>query len=73
MLGYTFTTEEEAQQAQLDCDNYYGLPLPNSDTLHWTNYLYSPIDNFWYIIYDYSLEIVLGQPIEINITMPNLK
>lgn len=69
MLGYIFTTEAEAQQAQLDCDNYYGLPLPNSDTLHWTNYLYSPNDDFWYIIFDASLEVVLGTPNEFELTL----
>jgi len=71
MLGYTFTTEEEAIQAKLDCDTYYGYPIPNTITQHWTNYLYSPNDNIWYIIYDLSLQQVLGQPIEFEITTPN--
>ena len=72
MLGYKYTTEQEAINARQLCATYKGLPRPQGSTLYWVNYEYSQIDGFYYIQYVEDLELVLGQPIEFEITMPNL-
>jgi hypothetical protein len=69
MLGYKFTTEQEAINARSLCANYKGLPNPQGDTLYWVNYNYSQIDKFYYIEYVNELENVLGQPINFEITI----
>ena len=67
MLGYKYNTEIEAINAQKSCNAYYGIPKSEKDiTKNWCTYDYS--DGFWYIIYDESLEPILGIPIEITIT-----
>ena len=71
MLGYTFTTEAEAITARSQATTYKGLPNLQGDTLYWINYTYSQLDEFWYIQYVQDLEIVLGSPIEFEITIPN--
>ena len=68
MLGYKYTTEEEAIYSQLMCDEYYGYPKENCETLHWVNYEYNEIDNIYYITYVDGLEKILGSPIEFSIT-----
>ena len=72
MTGYKYTTEQEAIDARAQAATYAGLPNPTGDTLYWVNYNYSQIDNFYYIEYVEDLENVLGQPIEFEITLPNL-
>jgi hypothetical protein len=69
--GYKYTTEQEAINARKQCADYYGLPKsPEDVTQYWVDYeeasLNTPI--FWYIIFDESLEIVLGQPISFEVT-----
>ena len=71
MLGYKYTTEQQAINARQLCATYKGLPNPQGDTLYWVNYVYSQLDGFWYIQYVQDLELVLGQPIEFEITIPN--
>lgn len=71
MQGYKYTTEQEAIDARTQAATYKGLPNPQGDTLYWVNYNYSQLDGFWYIQYVQELELVLGQPIEFEITMPN--
>ena len=71
MLGYKYTTEQEAINARQLCATYKGLPNPQGDTLYWVNYIYSELDGFYYIIYIDELEQVLGQPIEFDVTTPN--
>jgi hypothetical protein len=66
--GYKYTTEQEAINAREACDTYYGYPKSNSVTEHWCGYQYG----FWYIIYDQSIEVVLGQPENFDITIPDL-
>ena len=67
MLGYKYNTEQEAINAQKSCNTYYGIPKSeNNITQNWCSYSYS--DVFWYIIYDESLKLILGTPIEITIT-----
>lgn len=72
MTGYKYTTEQEAISSRQLCATYKGLPNPQRDTLYWVNYNYSQLDGFFYIEYVEDLELVLGQPIEFEITMPSL-
>lgn len=63
ITGYKYLTEQEAIQAVNDCNVYYGIPKPNSETLNWCEYVYTDYDDgFWYIWGNESLIIVLGQP-----------
>lgn len=72
MLGYLFNTEQEAINARQACADYLGLPKPNSSTLYWVNYNYSELDAVYYIEYEQGVEIVLGEPVEFNITQVEL-
>jgi len=66
MLGYKYNTEQEAITAQKSCNAYYGIPKSETDvTQNWCDYSYS--ENFCYIIYDESLQPILGEPIEFEI------
>jgi hypothetical protein len=69
MLGYIYTTEQEAINARQLCASYKGLPNPQGDTLYWVNYSYSSIDGFYYIKHVEGLEAVLGTPIEFTLTI----
>ena len=71
MIGYTYITEELAITARKQCADYYGLPkTPTSTTLYKVNYSEANLDSpkFWYIQFDESISVVLGQPIEFDIT-----
>lgn len=70
MLGYKYTTEQEAIDARAQAASYMGLPNPQGDTLYWVNYNHSSIDGFYYIQYVEGLEAVLGEPSEFTITLP---
>ena len=72
MIGYIYTTEQEAINARTQAANYLGLPNPQGDTLYWVNYSYSEMDGFYYIQYVDGVEVVLGTPIEFTITLPEL-
>ena len=72
MTGYKYTTEQEAIDARAQAASYMGLPNPQGDTLYWVNYSYSELDNFYYIQHVEGLEVVLGTPIEFEITIPDL-
>jgi hypothetical protein len=70
MIGYTYITEELAITARKQCADYYGLPkTPTSTTLYKVNYseAYLNTPKFWYINFDESIRVVLGQPKEFNI------
>jgi hypothetical protein len=70
MLGYQYFIEQEAIDARKECADYYGLPKsPEDETLYWVDYNYSEL-NFWYIVFDESIEMILGQPTEFNVTTP---
>jgi hypothetical protein len=61
--GYKFDTEQEAVNARKQCADYYGLPTsPENETKYWVDYQYSEL-GFWYIIFDASIEHILGEPI----------
>jgi hypothetical protein len=68
--GYKYTTEQEAIDARKACADYYGLPKsPEDVTQYWVDYeeasLNTPI--FWYIIFDESIEVILGEPTEFEV------
>tara|TARA_R110000868_G_scaffold228364_2_gene481388 strand:+ start:412 stop:615 length:204 start_codon:yes stop_codon:yes gene_type:complete len=67
MLGYQYFIEQEAIDARKDCADYYGLPKsPEDETIYWVDYNYSEL-NFWYIIFDESIRIILGEPTNFEI------
>lgn len=68
MVGYKYNTEHEAINAVNLCDTYYYYPKQGLETQHWTSYKYSEPDGFWYISFDKSIEVVLGQPTEFDVT-----
>jgi len=71
VTGYTYTTELEAITAREQVDKYYGIPIsPNDITQNWADFQIAELNDpvFYYIVYDESLEIVLGRPISFEIT-----
>ncbi len=72
MRGYKYITEQEAIDARAQAATYAGLPNPTMDTLYWVNYNYSELDNFYYIQHVENLEQVLGEPIEFEVTQPEI-
>lgn len=74
VTGYKYTTEQEAINARELVDAYYGIPVsPEDITQNWVDYNTATLDNpiFWYITFDESLEVVLGEPITFDVTVPN--
>ena len=72
--GYKYTTEQEAIDARKQCADYYGLPVaPDDVTQYWVDYETATLDNpiFYYITFDESLKVVLGEPITFDVTVPN--
>lgn len=75
ILGYKYNTEQEVIDAQKLCDDYYGIPVhPDSVTQHWCGYQETILNDpaFWYIVYDKSLVVVLGEPIEFEVIEPSI-
>jgi hypothetical protein len=70
MIGYKFTNESDAQTARLACDNHFGYPKEDCVTQHWVDYQHSEIDGFWYIVFDESIESILGTTEEFEVTLP---
>jgi hypothetical protein len=73
ILGYKYNSEQEVIDAQKLCDEHYGIPVhPDDVTQHWCGYeeayLNEPI--FWFIRYDQSLVVVLGEPIDFEVNFP---
>ena len=74
ITGYKYTTEQEAIDAREQCDAYYGIPVsPDDVTQNWVDYNTATLDNpiFWYIRFDDSLKVVLGEPSTFDVTTPN--
>jgi hypothetical protein len=72
--GYKYTTEQEAIDAREACDSYYGIPVsPDDVTQNWVEYNTANLDEpiFYYIKFDESLRIVLGEPINFEVTIIN--
>jgi hypothetical protein len=71
--GYKYQTEQEAQQARQQAADYYGLPVtPESTTIYFVNYNYSELDEFYYIVWVEGCTEVLGEPINFEITEPDI-
>jgi hypothetical protein len=71
VTGYKYTNEQDAMDARQQCADYYGLPIyPDTITIYWTNYKTAELDNpiFWYIVFDESIEMILGQPTTFEVT-----
>ena len=74
--GYKYTTEQEAINARKQCADYYGLPVtPNDVTQYWVDYETAELDTpvFWYIVFDPSIEMILGEPTDFEVTEQELK
>ena len=73
ILGYKYTTEEEAINACKLCSDYYGIPVtPDDVTQNWVDYQFAELNKpqFWYIYFDESLQVVLGDSIEFEVITP---
>ena len=73
--GYKYTTEQEAIEARKDCADYYGLPkTPENTTKYWVDYQEANLDTpiFWYIVYDSSIEDILGTPTTFEVTVEDI-
>ena len=72
--GYKYTNEQDAINARELVDAYYGIPVsPDDITQNWVDYNTAELDNpiFWYITFDESLRVVLGEPSIFDVTVPN--
>ena len=70
VTGYKYTNEQDAIDARKQCADYYGLPVaPEDVTQYWVDYETAELDNpiFWYIVFDSSIEIILGEPTEFEV------
>lgn len=73
--GYSYQNEQDAIAAVEKCNNFYLLPLENNAnnisnvTTSWTGYNKTIYNNpfFYYIAWDESLNVVLGEPEELII------
>ena len=76
VIGYKYTNEQDAIDAREQCDAYYGIPVtPEDITQNWVDYETAELDNpiFYYIRFDDSLRIVLGEPITFEVTKQELR
>lgn len=72
VTGYKYTNEQDAIDAREQVDIYYGIPVsPDDVTQNWVDYNTATLDNpiFYYIIFDESIEIILGQPTTFEVTV----
>ncbi len=73
VIGYKYTNEQDAINAREQVDAYYGIPVsPDDVTQNWVDYQTAQYDIpiFWYMIYDESLKVVLGEPDKFEVTIP---
>jgi hypothetical protein len=73
--GYKYTIEQDAIDARKQCADYYGLPINQEDvTQYWVDYETAYLDTpiFWYIIFDESIRIILGDPINFEVNFNNI-
>ena len=71
--GYKYFSEQEAINARELCDAYYGIPVaPDDVTQNWVDYQFAELNTpqFWYIVFDESLLVVLGTPSEFEVVTP---
>jgi len=72
ITGYKYLIEQEAIDARKACADHYGLPkTPEDTTKYWVDYNIAEDDDpiFWYIIFDDSIEMVLGTPTIFDVTV----
>lgn len=72
ITGYKYTNEQDAIDARKQCADYYGLPVaPDDVTQYWVDYETAELDNpiFWYIVFDQSIEMILGESTEFEVTI----
>ena len=73
VIGYKYTNEQDAIDAREQVDAYYGIPVtPEDVTQNWCYYETATLDNpiFYYIRFDESLTVILGNPITFDVTTP---
>jgi hypothetical protein len=73
ITGYKYTNEQDAINARELIDTYYGIPVsPDDVTQNWVDHQTAELNNpiFWYITFDESLQVVLGDPITFEVTTP---
>jgi hypothetical protein len=73
VIGYKYTNEQDAINAREQIDAYYGIPVsPDDVTQNWVDYQTANLDTpiFYYISFDESLKVVLGEPITFEVTTP---
>lgn len=73
--GYKYTVEQDAIDARKLCADYYGLPINQEDvTKFWVDYETAYLDTpiFWYIIFDESIRVILGDPINFEVNFNNI-
>ena len=71
ITGYKYTNEQEAIDARKQCADYYGLPkTPDDITQYWVDYETAELDTpiFWYIVFDESIRVILGEPTQFEVT-----
>ena len=74
ITGYKYYTENLAIDARKQCADYYGLPVtPEDTTKFWVDYQTAAANEpiFWYIVYDNSLDVILGQPTDFDVIFNN--
>lgn len=74
VLGYKYTNEQDAVNACKECSDYYGIPVhPDDITKKWVDYNIAELNTpvFWYITFDETLRVVLGDPEIFEVTEPN--
>lgn len=74
VLGYKYTNEQDAIDARKACADYYGLPVsPEDVTQYWVDYKIAELNEpiFWYITFDESIRIILGQSTNFEVTIEN--
>jgi len=62
ILGYKFLNEQDCVNSIQLINTHYGYPKSDSVTSSWCKYIYDEIDGFYYIIFDESLKVILGEP-----------
>lgn len=60
-IGYIYATEADAMDAVARVNAHYGVPVDGGVTTDWVEY--HQRGDEWVIIYDDSLNVVLGNPV----------
>jgi len=74
IIGYKFLTEQSGIDAIESLNVHYGLPQSATDeTQDWCFLYTADMDNptFWYISFDESMRVVLGNPETFDVTYPD--